>query len=545
MRMKKAVSAFAALTIAAGAFAGMAVTASAAEVTADDVVFGVYDSETKMVSPQEEFTVDAGEGSTYTYIDTTYMEGSVLVGNQSGGRNYNFLDAVTSGKVKLAMNYTIPASGTKNVWNIMGKNSSGEDIIIASSVSGIGNGNWDTATLLSVKDVSGETVTVTGTNYQPRTRNCFILRDLTIDIDQKTLTYDFLTYPGGSGGSLNDETRAVSGTINLPADIVSITGLNVPRNGGSYNMNMDNIMFYHIPIDEGVATTLTVNYVSGESVVGSKIIDVSSNKVGDTVDYTFPAYVTGSDGTIYSAEADTFKASKELTAVKDTVNVSYIPINETAQYMEFDGNVNIANSDKASNGAMTNGIQNGIDTIKINEDGVYTVTVATGRTSEEATSNRYGVWYINDNTEDTKELAFSGPDPGAHSYESIELHSGDIIKVKGSNSKCALDYVLIVKTDDIDPEPTLPGETEAKLVKDFNDQDLADAENGASIWSATVEGTGTSYSSMTATVKAKGIAEPASDTKNVATITTTGDVLVYVVVNRASEKLDSVKITVE
>ena len=60
MRRKRIVSSIAALAMAASAFAGMAVTASAAEITESDVVFGVYDAENKTVSPQTEFTVDNG-----------------------------------------------------------------------------------------------------------------------------------------------------------------------------------------------------------------------------------------------------------------------------------------------------------------------------------------------------------------------------------------------------------------------------------------------------------------------------------------------------
>lgn len=503
MRRKRIVSSIAALAMAASAFAGMAVTASAAEITESDVVFGVYDAENKTVSPQTEFTVDNGEGTTYTYIDTTYMEGSVLVGNQGGGRNYNFSEPVTSGVVKLAMNYTIPASspssGERYVWNIMGMNGAGEAITIASSVSGIGDLNWSDATLLRVTNSEGEVETVLGHNYQPRTRNCFILRDLTIDMGKKTLTYDFLTYSGGGSGQLNGNTTVVSGTINLPNDIASITGLNVPRNGNSFDMYMDNVMFYHIPADEDAAVSLTVNYMAGEDQIGSKVVDVSSYKIGDTVTYTFPAYVTDSNGKVYSYGSDTYSASTVLANAQDSVNVSYTAIDGSAQYMEFDGNTEIANVDKASNGAMTTGIQDGIDTIMVAEDGIYTVIFATGRRSDEATSNREGTWYVNDNTAEAKVLTFSGANPGEHSWESITLHQGDVIKVDGFNSKCAIDYVLIIKTGDIpvEPEP----ETDyvaANVSKSADESGLFIGDEGEEFPSAAV---------ITGTVDATDLAE--------------------------------------
>ena len=541
MRRKRIVSSIAALAMAASAFAGMAVTTSAAEIKENDVVFGVYDAETKTVSPQTEFTVDNGEGETYTYLGTTYMEGSVLVGNQGGGRTYNFETPVTDGEVKLAMDYTIPASGTKNVWQINGTNTAGENVVIAASVSGIDRDNWADVTLLSALNNNGETETVIGTNYQPRERNCFILRDLTINLDKKKLTYEFVTYRDGSSGQLTGSSTVVSGSINIPNDIASVIGLEVPRNGSSYNMNMDNIMFYHIPKDEDAAISLTVNYMSGDSNLGNKIIDVSSNKVGDTVDYTFPAYVTGTDGTVYYSGVDSFKSSKQLGSATDTVDVSYSPVSGIAQYMEFDGNISIANADKASNGAMTNGIQDGIETIKVNADGVYTVTIATGRTSEEATSNRNGAWYVNNNTESQKELSFDGLNPGAHVYEDVQLHSGDVIKVDGFNSKCALDYVLIVKTGELEPEPSEPETT--KSVTKISES--VDKEGSAAVsYMAKFDVTGSlGVNGITWTITGAG--EKVGDTKPVSDkfenqTTVTDGAIVFGLVIEAQSGLDTI-----
>lgn len=167
--------------------------------------------------------------------------------------------------------------------------------------------------------------------------------------------------------------------------------------------------------------------------------------------------------------------------------------------MEFDGNTEIANVDKASNGAMTTGIQDGIDTIMVAEDGIYTVIFATGRRSDEATSNREGTWYVNDNTAEAKVLTFSGANPGEHSWESITLHQGDVIKVDGFNSKCAIDYVLIIKTGDIpvEPEP----ETDyvaANVSKSADESGLFIGDEGEEFPSAAV---------ITGTVDATDLAE--------------------------------------
>lgn len=454
MKFKKLVSAVSALTVAAGCIAGMTITASAADITADDVVFGVYNAETKTVSPQTEFTVDAGEGTTYTYIDTTYMEGSVLVGNQANGRTYSFKNPVIDGNVVLAMNYTIPAAGPKNIWNIMGTNEAGEEVIVASSISGIANLNWSDATLLSVTNSEGTVETAVGHNYQPRTRNCFILRNLTINMAAKTLSYDFLTYPDGSSGSLTNKTVTVSGTISLPEDIVSITGLNVPRNGNSYDTQMDNIMFYHEPADENSAVSFTVNYKDAEgATIGSKVYDVSSYKIGDSFNYILPAYIQEGT-TVYGMQTapETLTGSKEISQAEDSVDIVYGKTYENAQFMEFDGNADIYDSNKASNGEMKSAIQGGVQTITVENDGVYSVVIATGKTTADKTE-RTGSWNVNGTN--TTSLTFNQT-PSEYKFDNITMHTGDIINVVGFDSKCAVDYIYIYKTGDISVAPTTP-----------------------------------------------------------------------------------------
>lgn len=102
----------------------------------------------------------------------------------------------------------------------------------------------------------------------------------------------------------------------------------------------------------------------------------------------------------------------------------------------------------------------------------------------------------------------------------------------GSSPK-VLDYVYIVKTGDY------VAPIEATLVEDFADETATDADTGASVWSATVNGEGTLNVVVTDLDGNTGAVT--GDT----TITGNSDVSVIILVNRKAALLDSVVLSVE
>lgn len=287
---------------------------------------------------------------------------------------------------------------------------------------------------------------------------------------------------------------------------------------------------------------VNVNYMcNAESIAAGTENDISNKVIGiDTYAYTYPAYILNGNS-LYKSVLDYYSNELMITEKNPVINIEYSSVGTgTYQYMEFDGNTDIANANKASNGEMMNGIQGGVATLTVAEDGVYDVVIATGRTSGEATSTRTGKWYINDDSDNSNDLTFSGQNPGEHEYGGVELHKGDVIKVQGANSKCALDYVLIKKTGDI--VVPIPGVVPATHVEDYTDAAATDATTGASLWNAVITGNGTGFNK----IRVDGVIKSGEDTvktagpvtENLGTTITTGSAYIYIAVNQAVSKLE-------
>ena len=105
-------------------------------------------------------------------------------------------------------------------------------------------------------------------------------------------------------------------------------------------------------------------------------------------------------------------------------------------------------------------------------------------------------------------------------------------------SNAGVDYVLINKTGDYVP---LPSAVDAELAEDFDDETAEDAATGASIWTATINGTGATYSTITATAADDTVA---TGTYDATTISGDADVSVIVVVNKMASLLKPIVVSV-
>ncbi len=539
MRTRRIVSSIAALTIAAGAFAGMAVTASAAEVKVYDTLGAwsvtkpaadrVVGSVTNGVDGELEYTtVQVTAGASHSGV----YNGSVHIGSTNGGAASAATRSQGTRVATQKIRFT-DGSGSNIVEYIGAAFKSGGGSHRGLSSVAQFSYNDDTNTL-TIKAGNGENKTVEitdGTWY-----------DLTV-----TAVYD------GEEANVTMTVGDVTATgtaANYDINQFAVSTLENGSDVSKFDSTAETIATL-----APAATKLTINYIDDASNVlqAASEIALSDIPLGNTYIYNIPRYIV-KDGALYESVLESYMPSVELSSEESSVDAVYkAQETGTAYFVEHEVLGGAQNtSGNYSGGTASRALDGGAEAFTVTEDGIYSITVAAccRNTSSSSVYSLYKNSVAEENfiaTHDVKGTSSNSIKSGGTITDTkVELKAGDKVIIQGDSGQTWVDYVLAVRTGDIeDPEPTLPGETEAKLVKDFNDQGLADAENGASIWSATVEGTGTSYSSMTATVKAKDIEKPASDTKDVTTITTTGDVLVYVVVNRASEKLDSVKITVE
>lgn len=555
MNIKKLVSAVSALAIAGSAFAGLAVTASAADIQASDVVLGVYDPDSKTVSPQTEFETDNGTlDSPKILLDVTYLEGSVLNGNQSGDRSYDFAAPITTGEVKFAANYTsFAASGPsfKPQWYIKGYTADGTECDVISGTTGIDSGAWPQVELMAV----GDTV-VKGQLYDGRNKNCFVLRDLTINLDTKQISYNFFMHSNGSGGTVN-KTETVSGTIALPEDVVSIKGLSLPRLGDAYNHCYDNVMLYHVPADAVAVDTIIKKVGTDGADLGSETL---RGYIGESYEYIVSKYILN-DGVYYE-----YQGTMPVTGqyADGEVELTYVPKNDVVGFYEAEdgeistnrNNTPVQNDSSMSGGKRANASGNttgGSDvirylrlTVNIPETAYYRLDLA--HKGDVSRTDRYWRMLLDADlnaVDDATELGngYVQKDTAAFlTAENALLTAGEhtITIYHTAGQLPSMDYLVITKTGVYTPpvEPELPT-AEATWVKDYDNTELADADTCASLWEAILEATGADYDAVNVTVVANDGTGTGSQTLG-DTVLTNASVAVYIAIPRLQEAIQSV-----
>ena len=238
---------------------------------------------------------------------------------------------------------------------------------------------------------------------------------------------------------------------------------------------------------------------------------------------------------------------KTITPTEDTT----VTINYTAHtgndmwFYEHDGGYTTRTSCSNGSAAASN---NGIE-VTVPEDGIYTITV-----NAYAGAADRSMW-VYKNSKDGELLASVVEDPekkgdGVTIYApgqdivatSIELTTSDKIYILGSASTAYVDYVLLEKTGEISVEPGLPEDvTVASGGENVNEGH----EDAASMWQALVNGTGKSYSKVTANVTLKNDGGSKSATVDTNTVVTGGDVNIIVVVNKLVDDIEKIVISVE
>ena len=293
-----------------------------------DVVFGTPNDPTTPtgINVATEFTVDNGEQEQTTM--TLSMSGSVLAGNQAGGRTYSFTNAPTEGTVTFKATGKF-VGGNYDFFHIQGiKEEGGEESSynIVSSPYALPSASGGTTVLR----IFGQNITA---SYVYTPRNVLYGFDVTIDLDNQSVSYTVTYASKGSSGTVS-QMSTVSGTVAVPDGITlkSVTGLNIPRCGSSGNNYYDNVAFYSaVP---NVATySYSVKAKSGNTVL--KELSSGSNFKGESVTYYWPA-VLNVNGVLYTAPAvsSAYKGSFTLDSDNKEININYTA-SETVKNLVF------------------------------------------------------------------------------------------------------------------------------------------------------------------------------------------------------------------
>ncbi len=467
MNFKKFISGVSALTIAASAFAGMAVTASAADPIEKDYLgtstapetFDDFDG-TGVTSTAGTFSGTASGNNYFGIVNyteiakpevgsaydstlgyPTYVSGNAL-DTQVRGKTAATTTLATFnqnvGKLYFEADLYSHATYTQLGPSIVFYNAAGEKIAYANvdyADSAYIRSYNATATQL---DRTYDSMTFRNSNKPGIGYHIGVVMD--IDNDAITLTGDLINTTGVRSNRMNSGA-AKTCTI---SDIAKVT-LEFTGNASSNNFGvaLDNVQIYgEVPPE--AAGAVTVKYVAGETELDSASPSVDGLYVSDTLNYYYPAYIQ-KNGKVYRASTSTYDGSVVLTAAAQDVPVNYTALDGVVQYAE-------CTDSTAPYGIEANTVSNGkvysigsgtFTAMTVAEDGVYSITASAVRVNND--SFRTGNILVNDQSVGTVNYDNTPND----TVTGVPLHEGDIISVTGNNSKSGLDYVLIQKTGDL------------------------------------------------------------------------------------------------
>ncbi len=488
MKMKKIVSAFSALAMTVTAMAGLAVTANAETVPVTLTYVDYSNPDAAMGYVTGEATATTG----YNRINN----GNIGFPNTGWGVNYIAYIKVDASSVEgtmtnatLSLDMSGPTSGSRDVEAGIGytaytdwDNTLTYNTAVANGMNSITTvGDMVTQTsrnstvfetkTFSIMDVIQEDADkiVTIAVYATTPAGTYI-KNVSVDITAtQEAVYD-VTFSETHGADITvmyNGANVTEGT-SLPAGNYSFTATapGYEDYSGSFEVVDGDVNVEFTMTPRTSAETLTVNYGYNDAdetfvKIGDKVMDVSSNYIGDTVNYYYPVVVEN-DGKYYSIEEASgiyYGGSKMLENVADEVNVVYTAMTEdVVYYAEFTEGSAGSYSSRYSDGDAYIGATMQIDNIAA---GKYTVYV--GFRSGSGTST---VTVLNGEDE----LGTASTTATTKGAIDIELSSPATLTVSGTG-RAEMDYVYIVKTGDVEPEPTtaeevtVEGETGVKAFK--------------------------------------------------------------------------------
>ncbi len=451
MNFKKFISGVSALTIAASAFAGMAVT-----VNADVQTTTTYDfSTTSPAAPTtSRWSVDAAAADPTDETNTAALYSAANnSGNGSGAYVYYDLSSL------------IPADVTSYTVSYKAYFPYTTDVRWSLGLADLTNFTFARYGYDATSVMIGSAGHFTD-NYIRATSggNRSFVSDWANGNHWVTVTDTVNVAAGTWTASIaGDDTYNTNGTLAEGAayDKLLVYGYATNGSGNLGAVYLDDITITTTAPDPGAATAIAINYTSDGSTVTSTNIDISAaGKVsGDTSDiFYLPAYVTDASGNVYSTDLSSYNRTVALVEGTTSVNVPVTAVSGLKSYF-FEAEDNGGYVDEATNaGAYSMGkgrrrLDQKAVTITVPEDGVY--TVKTGLVCKSSNSTSVTITATSGDTSwditDTYYNAYRGSEL---SNVDVTLKAGNTLSFATSDWNMGLDYVLLTKTADLPAGPT-------------------------------------------------------------------------------------------
>lgn len=460
MNLKKFVSSISAFAVAASTFAGMAVTASAADaVNLYNVDY--TDSATWATGSTDGWTQTSGSFS--ATIGTTEDGLSITAGTANGKyRDYEATKALDatgfSGNLQISALFNTGTSQS-NTAGIKFTDASGNVILNLTSDR--------TNTKFLINDVEYTTISSqspTSAGYTTQYLRDYILNAVTweinanIDTETHSGTVSIIRNMDATHTyylAYNEPFTYATTTGALSKAVIYRTGANYATSNTYYPQILKSLTISKLPEAAGA---LTINYVDadGNPIKAALNADVSTNYVGDTYSYSYPKYIE-KDRTLYKAVSSTYTASTKLTSTAKSVDVEYAAVGTgTYQFEDFDGEAN----PNASNGGYLKTNASTTASFTVAENGVYKID---GAACTDGNSGRYVVIKVDgEQIFQSENLTASSTVFTAFSTTAT-LREGQTVTINGRDSHGGyLDYVILTKTGEI---PTPAEASELTTVK--------------------------------------------------------------------------------
>lgn len=469
MKFKKAVGALSALAITVSAFAGMAVTANAAEITDN------YESDTSVIN----FEKIAGRGSGGVELGsgdntTSVYKLSAASNEQNAVPGLHLISTVDNSITKIAFdcsmsNYASIVLGNSDQYIPEAQSSSVKGNDVSASVS-IGTAFSFGTTRQKVSGTNSNCYDVNngqsldGSLFKS---NSWYHIEATIDNDNKTVTYTISPF--------NSDDVLKSGTVDfIDKDTLYVNSIIMRTGNNSATVSIDNVSIE--TSEEEVQycnVTINKNLRSAEGIIESLTENVYV-EANTSYTYSYERYIMN-NGIIYEYSGDTDDYVIQNVESDTTMDLSYDELSDGVFFAEAE-NIGMNGTENSScSGGMysamagANSMGSAYELVTL-PAGKYRVTVDLVERSDRGLKLRdasksleYGV-----DSDVVADIVNSGSNIGTCVVD-FSLDTETTLKLTGVttsnnrlNQSAGFDYILITKTGDITPpEPSEPSVNKA------------------------------------------------------------------------------------
>lgn len=563
MKFKKLVSAVSALTVAAGCIAGMTITASAAYESK-------YERGTTTAWSDADLTEWVGNWATPT------IDGGLTAKTKNAGYTITKdISGIINSQDKVKFTITWAAGGPTGRSGAYDYLALGEDVQIRSygqdwksayAINGVEtdlriDGRNHVFTISAEIDTATKTLTsliVDGTErittpevLQNGTVNNFILGHYK-NGSEKFEIINKITKLEISTEAQSVQTYNYAINYKLGDTVVkSTTGSNIDGfevTGESFVFDEEGNKYY---TSDGTIPTLTISasgsnildvpvreaYDFNYSVVSSIGTEIASGTQveGENITVPFPRYIL-KDGKLYVKDVQTYSETFAVTEdnLVRTIDYAETDIKNVVYYSEAEDVAGLTETTRGNIPARSSNCKAAYaaeDTVLVNlQPGKYTVEGVVYSNSTAGATVSFGVGDTN------FDWTVTGASNWSSQKKEIEVTEPTdfIFKASGNDSE-ALDFIYIVKTGDIVVAPT----ASASLVQNYTTETATD--NVASLWKMTVTPGSEAITSVGVKATVNNEEKAGTVVNTGTTVWGNGQALFAVVINKASEDIQSIK----